>query len=462
MDKHFPQMVILAGGESSRLWPLPDKSLVRFLDRSLFENQLATYIKLGFRDIAVVCNHDNEPKIKEILAQFTGIDFQVFIQKKPRGMGDALLTLAPLLDKKDEALPVYICQVHDIFEDSFHEKMLEAYFSDPAATWIAAYKVEKYFPGGYLKVTGDNVITGIVEKPPVGQEPSDLVNIVAHIHPDLALLLERIRLEYASAKPGDDHYERAMDTLMRERTYKAVPYSGIWRPIKFPWDVLPAMRYFLDTRLFPQETPEVPMVGVGVTLDAGKGPIHIGENCRIEEGVHISGPVFIGDNVRIFHGADIRGPVYIGDNVLVGQYACVRESMVSRDCVVGAGSEVNRSYLGTNAWLHAAMVLDSVLADSVKGKETNLSARVVTANLRTDRGNVKSTIKGQRIDSGRDKLGAIVGPGSFVAVNVMIMPGVKLGEGCFVGPSTVAKEDIPDHCRYYVVQEYDKKVENDG
>ena len=192
----------------------------------------------------------------------------------------------------------------------------------------------------------------------------------------------------------------------------------------------------------------------GVVKDA-VGNVYIADTAYVEDGVHITGPAYIGKGVRVFHGADLRGPVYIGEKSLIGQYVNVRQSMVSQHCIVGAGSEVNRSYLGQHSMLHAAMILDSVLADSENPENpTNISARTVAANLRADRGNVKSTVKGQPFNTQRNNLGAIVGSGAFIAVNAMLMPGVKIGENGVVGPSTVVLKDVPDNTRYYVKQTY--------
>ena len=89
----------------------------------------------------------------------------------------------------------------------------------------------------------------------------------------------------------------------------------------------------------------------------------------------------------------------------------------------------------------------------VQDKEhVNLSAGMITANFRADGGPVKSTVKGQRVDTGRQKLGAVLGEGSFVGVGAMLMPGVKIGEGSIVGPLTLVLEDVPDHTRYYAQQ----------
>jgi bifunctional UDP-N-acetylglucosamine pyrophosphorylase/glucosamine-1-phosphate N-acetyltransferase len=415
---------------------LREKSLLEFLGKPLLELQLEKYVELGFRSIVVVCNPDNQNPIRDILAKFDqGVESQTFVQHQPRGMGDALLTLEPMLGNVADPVPVYVCQVHDIFDKSLHEAMVQAHFGDPQVTWLASYQVEDYFPGGYLVVDDELNISNIIEKPPQGEEPSDLVNIVAHVHPDLRRLLDQVRIEYTRDNPHDDHYERAMAELMDVTPFKAMPYKGPWHPIKYPWHVLEAMNYYLSTV-----------------------ERHIADGVYMEDGVYISGPVYIEEGVRLLHGADIRGPVYIGANSLIGQYANVRESMVSQNSIVGIGSEVNRSYIGRGARLHTAKALDAILADNAGVDEhVNLSAGMITANFRADAGPVKSTVKGQRLDTGRDKLGAVIGAGSFIGIGAMLMPGVKIGEGCFIGPLTLVLEDVPDNTLYYSEQKYVKK-----
>src|SRR5690606_18630539 len=98
--------------------------------------------------------------------------------------------------------------------------------------------------------------------------------------------------------------------------------------------------------------------------------------------------------------------------------------------------------------MHACRVLDSVFAP-----EVNFSAGCTTANLRIDRGNVPVLVKGDRLDSGRDKLGAIIGEGAFLGVDVMTMPGVKVGEYAQVGPGTHVLKDVQNRQRVYVKQE---------
>lgn len=429
MSDTLPTLVILAGGSSSRLWPLRDKSLITFLGKTLLERQIETYMETGFTRFVIICNPQNRDAIAAVIDGLqTEAQFQILLQNEAKGMGDALLSLKPLAG----AFPVYVCQVHDVFAPALHQAMLQSYQSAPDVTWLAAFRVERYFPGGYLVLNEQEQIVDIIEKPAPGSEPSDLVNIVAHVHPDLDRLLQAIEAEYQdTSTTTDDHYERAMAKLMQTMPYRSVPYSGEWHPVKYPWHVLDVMSYYLATIQGQQ----------------------IASSAKIEEGVSIVGPVIIGDNVRIFRGADIRGPVYIGAGSLVGQFAQVRHSMISNTCEIGLGSEVNRSYIGQGARLHSSKALDSILADSDGDQHVNLAAGAITANLRVDYKTIKTAIKGAHIDTGRDKFGAVLGAGAFVGINASLMPGVKLGEQSIVGPGAIVSEDVPDGQRVFVRQE---------
>ena len=230
-------------------------------------------------------------------------------------------------------------------------------------------------------------------------------------------------MEYASDTPTDDHYERAMDVLMKQQSYRVVPYNGHWSALKYPWHVLDIMDYFLS-QLSGQTVHETAFVA---------------------ETTSLVGDVYIGEGARVFPGAAVVGPAYIGKGTIVGNNALVRNSMVLDNCNVGFTTEVARSYVADGCHMHACRVLDSIFAPDV-----NFSAGCTTANLRIDKGNVPTRVKGQRMDTGRDKLGAIIGEGAFLGVDVMTMPGVKIGGGAQVGPGTHVLKDVKDKQRIYV------------
>ena len=427
-----PVLIVLAGGASSRMWPLREKSLLRFGSEPLLFSQLQRYQKLGFKQAIIVGNPDNRSLITEMTASLTQqMQLDVVVQEKPIGMGDAVLKAEAVLESKPET-PVYITQVHDVVDDGLHEGMLKAFKKHSEASYLAGYEMEEYFPGGYL-IVDDGQITGIVEKPGADNRPSNLVSFVAHVHNNAARLFEAIRAEYTSEVETDDHYERAMDKLMKQSVYRVVPYAGHWSALKFPWHILDVMDYYLS-----QISGQV-----------------VADDAFIAPNATLVGNVYIGPGARVFPGAAVVGPAYIGEGTIVGNNALVRNSMVLDRCEVGFTTEIARSYVADGCSMHACRVLDSVFAEGV-----NFSAGCTTANLRIDRGNVPTTIKGNRVYSGRDKLGAIVGKDAFLGVDVMTMPGVKIGESAKIGPGTHVHKDVSDGSRVYVQQQV-QVIKND-
>ncbi|MCS7072552.1 MAG: NTP transferase domain-containing protein, partial [Anaerolinea sp.] len=418
-----PYLIVLAGGASSRMWPLREKSLIRFGTEPLLVAQLRRFQALGFGEAVIVANPENYNDIVPLAQRLAPMRVAVVIQPEPKGMGDAILRAAPQIPPRQ---PIYITQVHDVVDDTLHSDMLRAHQAEPGASHIAGAELTEYFPGGYLVLGASGRLLDIIEKPGPERRPSNLVNIVAHVHADSSMLFNALEAEYKSEVQTDDHYERAMARLMRELVYRVVPYRGPWKALKYPWHVLDVMDYFLSKI---------------------QGQM-IAESAFIAPTASIRGDVYIGERAKVFPGAAIVGPAFIGADTVVGNNALVRSSMVMNHCEVGFTTEIARSYVADHVAMHACRVLDSVFASGV-----NFSAGCTTANLRIDRKPVHTMVKGQKIATGRDKLGAIIGKDAFLAVDVMTMPGVKIGERAQIGPGTHVHRDVRDGARVYVKQE---------
>ena len=421
-----PVVIILAGGASSRMWPMREKSLLRFGDAPLLQFQLERYATLGIEQVVIVGNPTNQTIMQDIISNCShlSINIQLAIQPEPIGQGDAILQTQSYLSH-DATTPLFVTQVHDVVDDDLYRSMLNQFRAKPNATYLAGMEMKEYFPGGYLIVGDENKITGIIEKPGAGNEPSNLVNIVVHIHERADRLFAALQSEYESDQTTDDHYERAMGKLMAEHEYFVVPYRGQWNALKYPWHVLDIMETFL-TQIDGQQ---------------------IADDAYIAPSASLVGDVYIGAGAKVFPGAAVVGPAYVGAGTIVGNNALIRHSMVLDHCTVGFTTEVARSYVADHCDMHACRVLDSVFAPYV-----NFSAGCTTANLRIDRGDVPTYIKGEKINSGRDKFGAVIGQGAFLGVDVMTMPGVKIGANTEVGPGTHVLRDLPDNKRIYVVQ----------
>jgi bifunctional UDP-N-acetylglucosamine pyrophosphorylase/glucosamine-1-phosphate N-acetyltransferase len=172
--------------------------------------------------------------------------------------------------------------------------------------------------------------------------------------------------------------------------------------------------------------------------------VSISPQAFISPSAVIEGPVTIESGAKIMEHAKITGPTYIGKNVVVGNCALVRESFISDNCVVGYLVDVARSFIGRSCWFSRVHIADSLLDD-----EVNLGGGTVIASLRLDHQLVSLKANGEKIQTTRSKLGAIIGRGTQIGANVTIMPGTLIGKNCVVGAGVVIKENIDDNifCR---------------
>lgn len=415
-----PVVIVLAGGAANRLWPLRDKLLIEYGAQSLLERHLAMLQGLDCRRFIVVARPDMREAVAQI-SQRLNIEAHVVEQVEARGMADAVLCALPLLERLGDT-PTYITQAHDVVDVGLHREVLSRSRAGDFDGLIAASRVQSYFPGGYLTLDGERVVS-VVEKPGVGHEPSDLVNMVAHFFAswrEFAALLE----EADAAAGADDAYERALSRLMATKRIGAVVYEGRWQGLKYPWHVLDVMEMLLERWSQGLESP---------------GPDYE----EREPGV------FIGKEVRIFPGSHVVAPSLLGHGSVVGHNALVRGSIVGPRSVIGFGSEVARSYLAAGVELH-----HNYVGDSVFDHDTAMGYGAVTANYRLDGRSVPMFAGKQRIDSGRMKLGLVLGAGSRLGVNTSTMPGVKIGAGAMIGPNLRIARDVPDGARVLKDGEY--------
>lgn len=324
-------------------------------------------------------------------------------------MWGALVTVLPFCGNE----PVLIVG-NDFIEVNAYRELRENFFRYTHLQGILlAREVTEYFPGGYLTLDQDR-ISAIIEKPGEGREPSNLINIVAHLHRDASLLLRAL-----SAMPhgGDDGYEQALHSLFPHHHYAALPYRGTWFPLKYPWHPLQILPSLLDNLPMPQTHP----------------------SAIIHPSAVIEGNVTIEEGVQIFPYATVRGPCFIGKNTIIGNNTLLWGSSVGHSCVIGFSTEVKASILGNHVWTHSTYIGDSVIGENV-----SFGAGSVVGNFRLDEGTVSSVVGQDKVQTGLKKLGTIIGDDCRIGIHVSLNPGVKIGRGSFVSTATVVTQDVPD------------------
>lgn len=151
----------------------------------------------------------------------------------------------------------------------------------------------------------------------------------------------------------------------------------------------------------------------------------------VPSGARVEGPVFLHPTVKLPPYCVIQGPAWIGAEVEIRPGAYIRGN-----AIVGAGSVLGNSSEYKNCLLmeRAKTPHYNYVGDSILGSDTHLGAGVIVSNLRLDQQNVPVRVNGRSVDSGRRKLGAILGDGAEVGCNAVLNPGSIVGRRSLVGP----------------------------
>jgi len=412
--RKIKNILVLAGGDSTRFWPLENKLFFGFLNKPLILHQIERLLKYGDL-VTIVANRSNATAIKRLIDNSEIKGVQIIIQKDDYdGMAGAVWSVKNHL--KGEVL---IINGSDLIDYSIILKLYP--LIDQGNKLIMVGKqFSEYFPGGYFKFD-DNLPAGrqgkkiieVIEKPNKDKRPSSVVKLVFDYYSDIDELLKYFS-EVKTQK--DDLYEIVINKILSSDLKQAfLNYDSYWFGLKYPWHVLSMMKNFLSSI----------------------NEKNISSKTEISEKSLIIGPVIIGENVKIGAFSKIVGPAFIGDNTVIGDYVLIRESQIGEDCLIGSFSEVARTCIGNNVLLHRNYVGDSVLDNDVM-----FGAQAVTGNLKFDGEKILSDINEEKVDTNMNKLGAIIGNLSKIGVNSTIFPGVKIGKKSWIGPGEKVKYDI--------------------
>lgn len=380
-------VLILAGGDSTRFWPLKNKTFWQFFGKPFIQH-LVEELNAYTQNIFIVAN----PQLMNEFEKLGNVKIIAQDIKLP-GMAGAIMSTKDKITGE-----ILILNSNDWFEFKAISDLIAKVDREKLDFAFLAKKMQSYFPGGYLQFKEGKVV-GIIEKPHPDNVPSNFVNLVVDYFSNYSMIISALEKTKTSA---DDWYEHALSYVIKSKALTDfIEYKGEWNSLKYPWHVLSVMRQFLTS---------------------------LGKEVRL------------GKNVKISDTAKIVGPCFIDDNSIVGDFVMIRESHIGKNCLVGGYSEVTRSYLGDGVALHRNYVGDSVL-----GNEVSFGAQAATANYRFDGKNIVSNVAQNKVDSGKTKLGALIGDKSRVGVNATIIPGIKIGHNTFVGPNEVVDSDLEDN-----------------
>ncbi|HWQ44305.1 MAG TPA: bifunctional sugar-1-phosphate nucleotidylyltransferase/acetyltransferase [Methanosarcina barkeri] len=393
--------VVLVAGKGTRMEPLTSgcpKVMLQVANKPILEHILNSAIKAGIEGFVFITGYQ-EKKIKEYFGDGSrwGVSIEYVRQREQLGTANAIGYARGYVEKG------FLVLNGDMLVG---QEDLKALLSRTEEAVICVKEVENPSDFGVLE-TENNKVIRIIEKPK--NPPTNLANA------GIYLFRESI-FDFIDRTPESvrKEFEITDSIQMLIDSGAAVGYSpleGRWIDIGYPWDLLKANEYLLkDLKGMCEGTVEP-----NATI---KGEVVIGKGTLIRNGSYIEGPVVIGENCDLGPNCFIRPSTAIGNHVRVGNAVEIKNTIIMEDTHVG-----HLSYVG----------------DSIIGRRCNFGAGTKVANLRHDGKNIKVMVKGRILDSGRRKLGVIMGDDVHTGINTSINIGVIMEKGRYTYPGEIVK-----------------------
>jgi len=405
------QALILAGGASSRFWPVNGyhKCLMKIMGRPMILSLIEGLKEKGIKEVLIVQGPEKEIE-KELNNHNIDLPLKYIVQLSPKGTGDAILKAEKLLQDQ-----LFVFNAERVDARDNIDLVLKK-LKDKEDLVVLAGETKTPWLYGILKTEGEKMID-LVEKPEKGKEPSNLKLVGTYLIP-------KKFLDYLKRVPQDDYsLIHALLLYAKEKGVKVADVGKETFALKYPWDLFPIRNYIFDNFLKEK----------------------VSKSAKVAKSAIIEGKVFIGDGVEIMEGVKIKGPCFIGKNCFLGNNALVRDySDLEEESLVGGFAEVTRSLFQERVFTHSGY-----FGDSIVGKGCYIGAGVITANIRLDKKGIKTIVKDKEILTGFKKLGAVIGKKTKIGINASLMPGVLIGSNCTIGPHSIVLGNIGDNITFY-------------
>jgi bifunctional UDP-N-acetylglucosamine pyrophosphorylase/glucosamine-1-phosphate N-acetyltransferase len=420
--------IILSAGEGSRMRPLTltkPKTMLPVAGKPIIQYNIEALKDCGITDILLIVRY-KEDMVRNYFGD--GKEFGVNISYKTQK--DFLGTADAINYGKDYIEDSLISLNGDIILDSeIIKEIVSEYESKNPDTLMVLTEVEDPSSFGVVELEGE-VVKNVIEKPKPGEAPSNLINTGIYIfNKNIFDSIEKTELSSRGEYEITDSISLQIKENLTVIGYKT---EKNWIDVGHPWELIE-----VNEKLISKLKGEIKgNVEEGAVLH---GEVFLDEGSIIRSGVYIEGNVYIGKNCDIGPNSFIRGNSYFGNNVKVGNAVEVKNSIVMEDTNVN-----HLSYIG----------------DSVIGSNCNIGAGTNIANLRFDNATIKTKIKDEKIDSGRRKLGAIIGDSVKTGINSSFSPGVKVGSNTTIGSGVLLYEDVASDIRVLVQQTHITQYKN--
>ena len=173
--------------------------------------------------------------------------------------------------------------------------------------------------------------------------------------------------------------------------------------------------------------------------------LKIGEELSKEDYNKVGENVWIAKSAKVAPTAYINGPAIIGENAEVRHCAFIRgNAIVGNNAVVGNSTELKNVILFNNVQVpHYNYVGDSIL-----GYKAHMGAGSITSNVKSDKKLVVIKNGDGMIETGRKKVGAMIGDNVEVGCGSVLNPGTVIGRDSNIYPLSSVRGVVKAHSIY--------------
>ena len=339
--------IILAGGAGTRLRPLTyarRKELVPILDKPLLEYRFRNLREHGVTNVVMACAQG----VREIEQHFgdgsdIGVRLKYVYEDRPLGSGRAVKEAASAAGARGTLV---VCN-GDILTNINLNAMIERHWRSGATLSLSLARVDDPWHYGVVEIDEDLRIRRFVEKPPQGEEPSNLINAGTWLfEPEV---LERVPDDESAIRDG--FCERVLFPGIIEDGLRVQGFvEDLWVDVGSPERLLRANRLMLER----------------VCAERGEDVIVAGD-AQIAADAVLSGQIYVGPGATIGAEVAIEGSAVIGAGSAIGNRSLIQDSLLWEDVLIGEEASISGSIIGAHARIGAgASVRDAVLADGAE------------------------------------------------------------------------------------------------
>jgi bifunctional UDP-N-acetylglucosamine pyrophosphorylase/glucosamine-1-phosphate N-acetyltransferase len=443
--------VVLAAGEGARAWPycgVRQKVTVPILNVPMVRRLVLDLSAAGIRDIVVVVGHRSE-SVRHCLGDIADVRF--VMQQPLNGPVDAALRgLAEIAG--DTAL---VCCADIVTSQANIRKMANA--AAKGDTVVMTAPCPPGLTASYTCIDAD--ATGLVREILGRGELTDprfagvlggKTDLLKHYYArDPGIMLGTW---VGTMPPPESNLAFALDMIRKDgHDVRAVAADDFFVDVDKPWHIIEA-NYKAGKHFF--DSLESSVIGEGARIEDGAdiangAKLLLGPGALIGKGCRIGGSIALGAGSKITSGAITEPGVVIG-----GDARCEEYAKVGSGSVIGDGGVLSHCAEFDGVTFERVFLYHYCCVTALIGRNVDVGAATVCGTWRFDDGVRVQNVQGRKETPECYGSHTYIGDYCRTGVNVIFMPGVKIGSYSCIGGGAILYDDVPDRTLLLPKQEH--------